>query len=170
MALLVYFGGQPNSCTWHLYRTTTNTCWCTWAVLAAFLATLPFHHQHPAVGRTSSEFPWTAQHVIRVPRRYCPEIARLMLHVILHPQIDPKSIPIASTPKPDHQKVQTNLPKIIGVMSHVILHLQIDPNASTTKAKRCKLISKGDYILRGRFQDKVIVKDKVSVEITLSIN
>ena len=50
-----------------------------------------------------------------------------MLHVILHPQIDPKLIPIASTPKPDHQKVQTNLPEIIGVMSHVILHLQIDP-------------------------------------------
>ena len=110
----MYFGSLPNSCTWHFYRTTTNTCWCTWEVLVVFLASLPFHHSavgrtssefpwnwsqlhqsktrwskgannHPAVGRTSTEFPWTSQHVIRVPRRYCPEIAGLMLHVILHP-------------------------------------------------------------------------------------
>ena len=46
-----------------------------------------------------------------------------MLHVILHPQIDPNCI----NTKPDHQKVQTNFPEIVGVMSHIILHLQIDP-------------------------------------------
>ena len=138
----MYFGSLPNSCTWHFYRTTTNTCWCTWAVLAVFLATLPF--PHPAVGRTSSEFPWTSQHVIRVPRRYCPEIAGLMLHVILHPQIDPNCI----NTKTRSSKGANQFPRN---SRGNVTHYPPSPNwsriASTAKAKRCKPISQGGYLL-----------------------